>query len=156
MSKRKKVTPAEGPLPTEVDFDPWGGNLDAQVAWKNFGGLTVDEAFAKFRTNASKYDEDFMFMGGKAFAYYFPVLERHLTSTFGDEMGDHDAWRIAVCLSFQFEGGSPDVLRFKGRVLELSSFVLKHIHRSSDDSYYRPLASDAWTKLINQLKATDL
>jgi hypothetical protein len=34
-------------LPTELDFDPLHGDLDAQCAWRNFGGLTLDEAHAK-------------------------------------------------------------------------------------------------------------
>jgi hypothetical protein len=65
-------------LPTEQDFDPWGGDLDAQCAWRNFGGLAIDRAKAKFRENPLLYQEDFMFMGTKAFAYYFPVIEEYL------------------------------------------------------------------------------
>jgi hypothetical protein len=57
-------------LPTETDFDPYQGDLDAQCAWKNFGGLTLGEAFVKFEESPETYQEDFMFMGGKAFARY--------------------------------------------------------------------------------------
>ncbi len=56
-------------LPTERDFDPYGGELDAQCAWKNFGGPTLDEAHAKFREHPECYREKLMAMGGKAFAY---------------------------------------------------------------------------------------
>jgi hypothetical protein len=62
-------------LPTERDFDPWHGNLDAQCAWRHFGGLTLDQAHARFRENPLGYQEDFMFMGPVAFAFYFPVIE---------------------------------------------------------------------------------
>ena len=34
---------SEMSLPTENDFDPCGGNLDAKWAWKNFGGLTIEQ-----------------------------------------------------------------------------------------------------------------
>ncbi|MBL8820867.1 MAG: hypothetical protein JNL96_20010 [Planctomycetaceae bacterium] len=77
MRERTEKTP-EIPLPTEADFDPYGGDLDAQCAWRNFGGLTLDEATNKFRERPEIYQEDFMFMGGKAFAFYFPVVEAYL------------------------------------------------------------------------------
>lgn len=68
-------------LPDIRDFDPHEGDVDSQVAWKNFGGLTLEEAFWKFQKDPEEYQEDFMYMGSKAFAYYFPVLERYLLVT---------------------------------------------------------------------------
>lgn len=62
-------------LPTEKDFDPIGGSLDAQSAWKHFGGLTLEEVNRKFRENPFYYEEAFMWMGGKAFDFYFPVID---------------------------------------------------------------------------------
>ena len=74
-----------GPLPGERDFDPDAGDLDAQVAWKHFGGLTLSEAYQRFQEDPEKHTEDFMYMGGKAFAYYFPVLERYLLISYVKE-----------------------------------------------------------------------
>ncbi|MEM7232007.1 MAG: hypothetical protein AAF517_07535, partial [Planctomycetota bacterium] len=69
---------SQAPLPTQADFDPWDGDLDAGHAWKEFGGLSVDEALAKFLENPGYHQESFMFMGGVAFAFYFPVVDRYL------------------------------------------------------------------------------
>ncbi len=68
-------------LPTEQHFDPYGGDLDAQCAWRNFGGLTIEEAKVKFCEHPEIHQEDFMFMGGKAFAYYYPVIDSYLRET---------------------------------------------------------------------------
>jgi hypothetical protein len=40
--------------------------------------LSCDEAYLRFIEDPLRYQEDFMFMGGGAFLYYFPVLERYL------------------------------------------------------------------------------
>ena len=71
---RRRIAP---PL-CESDFDPVGGDLDAQYAWKNFGELTLKQAYDLFLTNPIHYQEDFMFMGGTAFDYYFPVIDRYI------------------------------------------------------------------------------
>lgn len=42
-------------LPSERDFDPYGGDLDAQCAWRNFGGLTLEEAIRRFRERPEIY-----------------------------------------------------------------------------------------------------
>ena len=94
----------ENSLPTERDFDPWSGDLDAQCAWRNFGGLTIEQAKAKFCENPLRYQEDFMFMGGKAFAYYFPVVEDYLRSIpDAASEDDHEAWILAHCIRNQFD-----------------------------------------------------
>lgn len=67
-----------GELPTKHDFLEDHGCLDAQEAWKNFGGLTIEQAYAKFYASPTHSFEDFMFMGEQAFAYYFAVLDRYV------------------------------------------------------------------------------
>ncbi len=74
--------------------------MDAQCAWKNFGGFTLDEAHKKFEESPIRYQEDFMFMGGKAFAYYFPVIEKFLQG----KSDDSQAWILAKGISIQFSG----------------------------------------------------
>lgn len=91
-------------LPQEKDFDPHEGCLDAQCAWKNFGGLSVDDAYTKFCENPSCYQEDFMFMGWKAFVYYLPVIERFLKETEPeDEYDDCEAWILGCAVESQVE-----------------------------------------------------
>ena len=64
--------------PTMADFDPYDGCLDALNAWKNFGGLSRTKAYERFCESPGSFQEDFMFMGGVAFAYYYPVLEQYI------------------------------------------------------------------------------
>ncbi len=61
--------------PEPSDFFVSEDDLDCRTAWENFGGLNLPQAYDRFCKNPHYYQEDFMFMGGKAFAYYFPVIE---------------------------------------------------------------------------------
>jgi len=142
-------------LPTERDFDPWHGNLDAQSAWRNFGGLTLDETHAKFRENPLYYQEDFMFMGGTAFEYYFSVVEDHLrgeSSSEGDD--DREAWILAHCIRTQFDGENlVRVRHLAPRVLELANYVRDNIGRFGADDNEHQRVADAWTELVDHVEA---
>jgi len=144
-------------LPKEHDFDPWNGCLDAQCAWKNFGGLSLEEAHARFRENPIYYQEDFMFMGGVAFAYYFPVIESYLLETppAAEHPGDdREAWILAHCINQQFSGQDfAPVLPLKSRVLELANFVRREIARFSDDANEQRRIINAWQELEAQLRS---
>lgn len=124
-------------LPTELDFNPFHCDLDAQCAWKNFGGLTLDEAHAKFEKCPESYQEDFMFMGGKAFAYYYPVIDRFLRRTIEipeDQRGDRQSWILPQCIKNQFEGhGNLYVRPLKDSVLDLCAFMIENIRLFADD-----------------------
>ena len=141
--------------PTERDFDPWNGNLDAQCAWRNFGGLTLDEAHAKFRENPLRYQEDFMWMGGRAFAYYFPVVEDHLrTVSDTDRDDDHESWILAHCIQTQFDDDNLiHVRHLAPRVIELAGFVCDNIHRFGAYNGDRQRVADAWTVLVDHVEA---
>jgi hypothetical protein len=118
-------------LPTERDFVPHDEDLDAQCAWQNFGGLTLDEANRKFREAPESYQEDFMFMGGKAFAFYYPVIDGFLRETPEipeDERYDRRAWILAHCIANQFERSTlPHVRHLKNEILDLAGFVRRNI-----------------------------
>ena len=122
-------------LPGERDFDPHEGDLDAQSAWRNFGGLTLAEAYQKFSENPGTYTEDFMCMGGKAFVYYFPVLERYLlvTPVWGEENGSEwcQILGLGAAIQCQFTVESyPELLQLAPRVLAL----IEEIRESFDAS----------------------
>lgn len=146
---------SETSLPTEVDFDPYGGDLDARFAWKNFGGLTLEEATKKFREIPEIYQEDFMFMGGKAFAFYFPVLEAYLRDVPEEYEGDdRQSWILAHCLRQQFEAKTAHhVLHLVQRVFALSTFVQQNIHRFGDSTEEQRRIADAWMELDTRLRA---
>ena len=142
-------------LPTERDFDPWNGDLDAQCAWKHFGGLSLEEAHARFAENPLNYQEDFMFMGGKAFAFYFPVVENHLRNVpDADNFDDHEAWILAHCIRNQFEGDNlAHVRHLAQRVMDLGGFVRGNIRRFGSDEGERQRVADAWTELVDHVQA---
>jgi hypothetical protein len=124
-------------LPIELDFDPFLGDLDAQCAWRNFGGLTLEEAHAKFEECPESYQEDFMFMGGKAFAFYYPVIEQFLRETVTipeNERGDRQSWILPQCIKNQLEGrGKSYVLPLKDAILDLCAFMIENICLFADD-----------------------
>lgn len=142
-------------LPTQQDFDPSGSNPDAQVAWYNFGGLTVQQATEKLRDAPLHYQHDFMFMGGRAFAYYFPAIGNHLrTASDINNDGDHAAWILAHCIRAQFYGSNlPHVLQLATSVRELAGFVCDNIHQFGDDDGERQRVAAAWSDLVRYVEA---
>ncbi|MCA9035956.1 MAG: hypothetical protein KDA91_12550 [Planctomycetaceae bacterium] len=130
-----QVMPAK--LPNETDFDPYHGDLDAQCAWRHFGGLTLEEALARFEECPETYQEDFMFMGGKAFAFYFPVIDRFLRRTIElpeDQRGDRQSWILPQCVKNQFEGREfRHVQHLRHSVLSLCDFMLKNFDLFAGD-----------------------
>lgn len=136
-------------LPTEEEFDPPPSQLDAQVAWKNFGGLHLDEAYAKFCEDPPRYQEDFMFMGGSAFAFYFPVVDRYLRETCGHEEDEDSVVRIlASCIEMQFlvEGAAvgPELGR---KILRLCAHVRAHLAQYASTEPERAEIDEAWARL---------
>jgi hypothetical protein len=82
--------PISNEIPGKNDF---GEGLDERSAYKEFGGLTLDEAYQRFIENPVSCQEDFMFMGPVAFCYYFPVVERYLYAfRVENEWEDSQAW----------------------------------------------------------------
>lgn len=87
------------------------------------------------------YHEAFMFMGDKAFAYYFPALEHfvyslpNLTSE-DDERENPHGWIVAKSIECHFERQDNHcVLHLAGRVIELAKFVQANIQRFEPDLY---------------------
>ncbi len=148
MPKNKQST--DDSLPTEADFDPVGCDLDAQSAWQHFGGLTLEAAKVRFRENPMYYQEDFMFMGGKAFAYYFPVIEEFLLGAPDvEDDEDHESWILAHCIKAQFDWNTAEHVRhLTTRIVELANFVRNNIRRFGVDDNERQRVAEAWTELV--------
>jgi hypothetical protein len=141
---------AKAPLPGATDFDPWSGNLDARHAWKNFGGLGLDQAHRLFLENPHCYQEDFMFMGPVAFDYYFPVVDRYLREfRRADDAGDDGcAWILGAAMESQIETMNPRPLA-AGTVMEISAlanFVLSEIDRYAGEPRGHRRISAIWRK----------
>ena len=68
-------------LPTREDISPTLGlDLDERAALEHFFGKTQSEASGLFFENPEYFSDDLMWMGRKAFAFYFPSLEPYITS----------------------------------------------------------------------------
>lgn len=112
-------------LTSKLDFDPYGGNLDALEAWKEFGGLSLQEAKVKFAGNPFKYSEDFMFMGPKAFAYYLPALIDSLKTALSSEQtaAVFPILGLGYAIQSQLEVAHHECRRFYPEILELIELV---------------------------------
>lgn len=142
------------PLPSRQDFDPYGGDLDAKAAWRNFRGLSLDEAYEKFLSAPEIHQEDFMFMGARAFAYYFPVIDRYLrTVTLGpNDLGDCEAGILgsAVAAQFGWKGAviHPDL---RAEIESLRAFVVENVARYAATEQERRHILREWERVAAAL-----
>jgi len=126
--------------------------------WRNFGGLSLEEAHRRFRECPEAYQEDFMWMGGAAFAYYFPVIDSYLRDTSDVCPGDdHQAWILAHCIKMQFTPEvEPRVQQLAGRVLDLTDFVQSNVSLfAPDDVEEQQGIADAWQELEELVQFVD-
>jgi len=136
-------------LPSAKDFNPWGGDGDAMYAWKNFGGLTIEEAYKKFCDNPLGYQEDFMWMGTKAFEYYFPVLEKYLQEIQPeDELDDCEGWIIGCGIEMQLNEDCS--IELTNKIEKLTDQV---IYRFSNFDIDQEQVIYQWNKIKNKIKS---
>ena len=139
-------------LPTKEDFAPQD-SLDGRYAWKMFGGCSPAEAQKVFEADPSNRIWDFQYMGGRAFAHHFYVLENHVrqrhapTANFRRRM-DVDPLRYGVIagrINNRFTGRvSPEISLLSKRVADLTTFVLEN--PANDDKYRQETLRD-WKQL---------
>ena len=143
-------------LPTERDFDPHGCGLDEQCAWRNFGGLSLEEAYQKFASAPEVYQEDFMFMGTGAFVYYYPVVEqflRYAVTVLDDERGDCQSWILPQCIRMQFFGTDRQLVgQLKNSVISLCEFMLENIECFADDWSPPTEIEEQWRSLRDHVE----
>lgn len=135
-------------LPSEADFVVYG-SLDEVAAWTRFGGLTLDQAKAKFAENPSGYSEDFMWMGTSAFAFYFPVLDDYLRSVPDEDEPESDsqAGIIGYLIKFQFETNEIAPLQpLIPTALALSEYVRTNLSRFGRAEQDRRRVAEAWNE----------
>ncbi len=110
-------------LPTQEDINPIAEDLDGQCAVRNFLGKSRDQIREEFAEHGMSYQEDLMFMGSRAFCFYFPAAVDYITSSEGSADAD-----VANCLVSVVEhrleydlseirGVFPHILRFADHLL---------------------------------------
>jgi hypothetical protein len=143
-------------LPIESDFYTHNGDLDGKHAWECFGGLTLEQAREQFLGNPEFHQEDFMFMGGKAFAYYFPVIEGYLKSVaVGESTSDYQMWILSHAIRNHFDGVDLPYVRYLiPRVLALAEWVLgNNVRINRYDCEERERVADGWEGLVRHIKS---
>ena len=143
-------------MPTHEDFvGPSCSVLDAQYAWKQFGGLSLDQAYERFCDRPDIHQEDFMFMGAPAFVYYFPVIERYLYTVHNeDEFHDVQAWILGRAITLRIEH-SPELeendlrknTELIARVDALVQHVLSNLAQYAVTAEERERIKSAWVEL---------
>lgn len=156
MRSNKADAPNAAVVPplSEADFDPFDGGLDAQRAWRNFGGLTLEEAYAKFCEAPERLQEDFMFMGCRAFHFYFPVIDEHLrTATSTGEWHDCQVKILAECIALQFDWrGATISLELRDCISQLCAFVWTHLDRYTELPEDQKEIDLAWVAVEGKLR----
>ncbi|NLT71795.1 MAG: hypothetical protein GXX91_14050 [Verrucomicrobiaceae bacterium] len=157
MNESSHDSAAEVSLPTKQDFDPFGGDLDAQCAWRNFGGLSIADALTRFRENPIHYQEDFMFMGGRAFVFYFPVLDTFLREfrLTGHEDDSHAAI-IGSGITAQFGWPTAShLIAIHPAIRSLADYVCSQTHMlAAEPAEQRKIARD-WRSVYVSLDSVD-
>jgi hypothetical protein len=149
LQKSLEATYMSIPLPSHDDFNACGC-LDAESAWRHFGGLSLAEAQLKFRENPEGFQEHFMWMGGKAFAFYFPVIECWLLESpeLDAEDDERCAWILAKDIGMQFTDPIDEVLLLAPRVLVLGDFVRANLStRFASNRENQQRIAQAWDEL---------
>ncbi len=145
--------------PKESEFDPYGGCLDAQCAWKDFGGLSVAEAYTKFCEQPEYYQEDFMFMGGVAFSYYYPVIERYIRESRADADNDYEVeamWILAHCINQQFDDSNTRPIEsLRTQILDLVVHVRNNLSQYCAEPAEQRRIDSAWVELQSKLSAAE-
>jgi hypothetical protein len=153
----REWTTDTSPLPTERDFNPLSDTTDAKCAWENFGRLSRVKAYERFLEHPLNFQEDFMFMGGVAFAYYYPVIERYLydaSEELANDGDDREAWILAKAIQNQFAGqGLSHVRHLAPRILALAQYVRNNLPLYDCELDGRQRIDDAWTELESHIKS---
>jgi len=89
-------------------------------------------------------------MGDRAFAFYFPVIERYVRDDLPNSEFDGIAWILAHDIAMHVPSDEPRVRALYLRVLDLCTFVLdslRSLQEREDRSWSVDDVAAAWTEL---------
>lgn len=142
------------PIPTVEDFTCTPkpeDDLDGFRAWRNFGGLTVDEAYQKFCEESQMYQEDFMWMGDRAFVFYFPVIDQYIREEEPIFEFDEVTHILGHCIGMHVSEDHVLVRSLYDQIVKLCHFVLQGVKnlRSDEDRDWSPREIETvWKSLL--------
>lgn len=126
-------------LPSERDINVYN-TLDEIVARDHFLNKTLEEAEALFRDNSAEYQEDLMWMGPRAFAFYIHAALNCLRSE-ASASDDH----FVSCLlgTINLRSSEEPSLVASDAVQQLVSYVLESYDKFAvDESVYGALRQE--------------
>ncbi len=114
-------------IPTEADWrsEPW--SLDAEAAYKDLAGKSLDDAVQLFRENSLYYQEDIMFMPFACFSFYTNAYITYLRSE--QAKGDSDG---ASCFLGLIDVRSTDIANTDSSFIHLIINTLRHLAEKQD------------------------
>ncbi len=141
-------------FPSEEDF--YFGP-DQREAWRNFGTLTLEEAYLRFLEAPWTYQEDFMWMGPVAFAYYFPVIDKYLRELICDNEIDDGSWvwilGCGVRSQFRWKDGRKPAPQVVQEIAELSALVQANTDHYSRDPHEQDRIAESWREVDEEVAA---
>jgi len=134
-------------LPTRKDINPYG-DLDGNSTEDKLFGKSLEDVVGMLEENSLYYQEMFMWMGAKAFIYYFPAALAYLSSNSSVEDSDFVNCMLGN-IEFrldhdqdEIEPAFPDIIRFVDEVLSTySKFEIDESVYGDLESSYRVLRS---------------
>jgi hypothetical protein len=112
-------------IPTQEDINPIPENLDGQRAVRNFLGKTRDQGVSEFAGHGMSYQEDLMFMGSRAFCFYFPAAVDYIASSQGSTDGDVASCLVSV-VEHRLEYDAPEIRDAFPHILRFADHLLAH------------------------------
>jgi hypothetical protein len=137
-------------LPTASEINPIPEDLDGRAAQEHFLGKTFEDAVRLFQENSLFYLEDLLWMGPKAFCYYFPAAAHYLKSDAGE--GDTDALRcLASIIHSRIHDDGVLVSDIYPVIQDLADFVIQNRKQFDTSlSFYR-LEIQAYRDILQAL-----
>ncbi|MGA1238336.1 MAG: hypothetical protein ACO34E_15915 [Limisphaerales bacterium] len=87
-------------IPQKSEFVTVDEDLDQQCAWEQFGGRSLDAAYALIKGDPLNRMEDLMHMGPKAFCFYVQAAIRYLREAESRNDQEMVSGFVSVCESW--------------------------------------------------------
>jgi hypothetical protein len=140
-------------LPTKEDISPTSGaDLDERAALQHFFGKSQSEAASLFFESPEYFADDLMWMGRKAFAFYFPSLEPYITSK--KSAGDADIINALIgTLKARLDDDPVSLRDCQAPALRILVYARENLGKFQSDPCINGNAADELSDLIERVKA---
>lgn len=139
-------------IPTKEDISPSSElDLDERLALKHFFGKNESEAAILFFDKPEYYADDLMWMGRKAFAFYFPTLEPYIISEESEGNADIINTLLGI-LNSRLKGDPSSIQDCRNSVLRILTYISENLEKFQIDSCVNGDVSGELSDLIKKLR----